>query len=109
MLSSKRSPALSIPMPRLWSKDGSGRGSVLESADDRGENGAGNAAAGHLADNAADIRGRGAIGKQRDQHTEDLSPGAAADRACDGISQRAKIDILGRTGGDIAADRAAPT
>jgi hypothetical protein len=35
-----------------------------------------------------------------------LSPGAAADRTRDGISERAKIDILGRAGSDIAADRA---
>jgi hypothetical protein len=35
-----------------------------------------------------------------------LSPGAAADRTGDGISERAKIDILGRAGGDIATDRA---
>src|SRR6202011_3302104 len=38
----------------------SSRRLVLDGADDRGQNGAGHAAAGHLADNAADIRGRGA-------------------------------------------------
>src|ERR1700730_2410575 len=84
----------------------SSRRPVLDGADDCGQNGAGHAATGHLADNAADIRGRGAIGQQRNQHTKDLSPGAAADRTRDGISERAKINILARAGSDIAADRA---
>jgi len=84
----------------------SSRRPVLDGADDRGENRAGHAAAGHLADDAADIRGRGAIGEQRNQHPEELSPGAAADRPRDSISERTKIDILGRGGRDVAADSA---
>jgi hypothetical protein len=81
----------------------SSRRPVLDGADDRGKNGAGNATTGHLADDAADIRRRGTIGKQRNQHTEDLSPDAAADSSRDGVSKGPKIDILGRAGGDIAA------
>src|SRR5205823_13217761 len=65
---------------RSWLLDLSGRRPVLDGADDCGENSTGHAATGHLADDAADIRCRGAIGEQRNQHTEELSPGAAADR-----------------------------
>src|SRR5260221_10614853 len=43
----------------------SGRCPVLESPDDRREDGSSDAATGHLADDAADIRRRGAIGEQR--------------------------------------------
>jgi hypothetical protein len=81
----------------------SSRRPVLDGADDRGENRAGNATTGHLADDAADIRRGGTIGKQRNQHTEDLSPDAAADGPRDGVSKGSEIDILGRAGGDIAA------
>jgi hypothetical protein len=80
---------------------------VLEGADDRGENGTGNAATGDLADNTADIRRRSRIGEQRNQHAEDLSSGAAADGARQRVSERAEIDILGRTRGDIPTDGAA--
>jgi hypothetical protein len=81
----------------------SSRRPVLDGADDRREHGAGNPTASDLADDAADIRRRGTIGKERDQHTEDLSPGAAADCTGDGISERTKIDILGCAAGNIAA------
>ena len=69
---------------------------VLDGADDRGENGAGDAATGDLAYDAADIGRRGAIGQQRNQHAEKLPAGTAADGARDGISKRAEIDVLGR-------------
>jgi hypothetical protein len=84
-----------------------GRRPVLDGADDRGENRTGDAATGDLADDAADIRRRGAIGQQRNQHTENLSADTAADGARDGISKRAEIDVLGRAASDIAADGAA--
>src|SRR5437879_5152002 len=83
-------PAWSMRPLRAWLLDLSGRCSVLDGADDCGENRTGNTAAGHLADDAADIRRRGTIGEQRNQHAEELSPGAAADRARDGISKRTK-------------------
>src|SRR5258708_37793320 len=51
---------------RLPGADRSGR-FVLDRADNRGEHGAGHAATGHLADDAADIRRRGGIGQQRNQ------------------------------------------
>jgi hypothetical protein len=66
-----------------------------------------NAATGHLADDAADIRRRGGIGEQRDQHAEDLPSDAAADRARNGVSKRTEIDILGRARGNVSADGAA--
>jgi len=81
----------------------SSRRPVLDGADDCGKNRPGNTAAGHLADDAADIRRLSAVGKQRNQHTEELSPGAAADRTRDGVSEGSEIDILGHAGGDIAA------
>src|SRR5437016_1882078 len=80
ILKSKRSTALSMRLLRSSLLDLSGRRPVLDGADDCGENSTGHAATGHLADDAADIRCRGAIGEQRNQHTEELSPGAAADR-----------------------------
>ena len=86
--------------------DRSGR-PVLDGADDRGENGTGDTAAGDLADDAADIRRRSRIRQQRDQHAEDLSTGAAADGARERVAERAEIDVLGRPRGDIAADGAA--
>jgi len=87
-------------------KDGSGGGPVLDGADDRREYGTGNAAAGHLADDAADIRCRGGIGQQWDEHAEQLSPGPAANGAGDGVPKGAEIDVFGCVAGDIAADRA---
>src|ERR1700742_157164 len=51
--------------------DRSSRRLVLDGSDDGGEHGTGNATPGHLADDAADIRCRGRIGKQRKQHAED--------------------------------------
>src|SRR3954452_21756994 len=80
---------------------------VLDRADDRGENGSGNATAGHLADDAADVRGRSAVGEQRNQHAENLTAGAAANGTHDGIHKRPEIDVLGRASCDIAADGAA--
>src|SRR5206468_9654247 len=71
------------------------------------ENGTGDTATGDLADDAADIRRRGAIGQQWNQHTEQLSSGTAANGARDGISKRPKIDVLGGAACDIAADGAA--
>jgi hypothetical protein len=55
----------------VWSTETAFRSGrlVLDGADDRGEDGTGNAAAGDLADNAADTRRRGAIGEQRNQLT----------------------------------------
>jgi hypothetical protein len=80
---------------------------VLDGADDRRENRARDAATGHLADDAADIRRRGGICKQWNQHAEDLPPDAAADSARDGVSKRTEIDILGCAPGDISSDGAA--
>jgi len=80
---------------------------ILDGADDRRENSTRNAATGHLTDDAADIRRRGGIGEQGNQHSEDLSPDAAADRTRDGISDCTEIDILGRSRGNISADGAA--
>jgi hypothetical protein len=96
-------PALKMPESVSWSS----RRPVLDGADDCGKNGAGNATTGHLADDAADIRRRCTIGKQRNQHAEDLSSDAAADSPRDGVSKGSEIDILGRAGGDIAAYGAA--
>src|SRR5713101_9816353 len=76
---------------------------VLDGTDDRRENGTRDAATGHLADDAADIRRRGRIGEQRNQHAEDLSAYAATHRTCDGVSKRAEIDILSCARGDISA------
>src|ERR1700761_3383255 len=87
----------------LWSS----RRPVLDGTDDRGEDGTGYAAAGDLADDAADIRRRAGIGQQRNQCAQNLSSDAAAHCTGDGISKRTEIDVLGRAGGDIAADRAA--
>jgi hypothetical protein len=80
---------------------------VLDGTDDCRQNRAGNAATGHLADDAADIRRRGGVGEQRNQHAEDLSPDAAPDRTRDGVSKRTEIDVLGGACGNIAADGAA--
>jgi hypothetical protein len=80
---------------------------ILDSADDGGEYRTRNAATGYLADDAADIWRRSRVGEQRNQHAEDLPPGAAADRTCDGVSNRPKIDVLGGARGDIPADGAA--
>jgi hypothetical protein len=80
---------------------------VLDGTDDRRENGTRDAATGHLADDAADIRRRGRIGQQRNQHAEDLSAHAATHRTCDGVSKRTEIDIPGRARGNISADGAA--
>jgi hypothetical protein len=82
-------------------------GFVLDGANDGREHGARNAATGHLADNAADIRRRGRIGEQWKQHSEDLSPDAAADGTRKRVSKRTEIDILGSARGDISADGAA--
>jgi hypothetical protein len=87
----------------LGFSDGSG-GLVLEGADDCGENGTGNAATGDLADNAADIRRRSRIRKQRNQYAENLSSGAAADGARKRVSEGTEIDVLGRSSGDISTD-----
>src|SRR5258708_31016469 len=87
--------------------DWSGRRPVLDGADDRGQDRPCNAATGHLADDAADIRCRGGIGEQRDQHAEDLAPDATADRTRAGISKWTEIDILGGARRNIAADSAA--
>src|SRR5262249_1659359 len=84
----------------------SSRSAVLDDADDRCEHGPSHAAACNLSDNAADIRRRGAIGEQRNQHAEDLAPDPATDRSGDGVSKRPQIDILGGIGDDVAADRA---
>src|ERR1700722_6652502 len=88
------------------SADSSG-GLVLESADDRGENGPRHATSGDLADDAADIRCRSAVGEQRQQHAEDLSPDAAADGAGDSISDCPEFDVLRRARRDISTDSAA--
>src|ERR1700674_3061332 len=79
---------------------------ALESADDRRENGTRHATTGHLADDAADIRCRSAIGEQRKQHAEDLSPDAAANSPRDSIPECTEIDILGRARRDVSADGA---
>jgi hypothetical protein len=83
------------------------RGPVLDGTDDRRENGTRNAAPGHLADDAADIRRQGGIGEQRNQHAEDLSSYSATNRTCDSVSKRTEIDIFGCARGDISADGAA--
>jgi mannose-6-phosphate isomerase-like protein (cupin superfamily) len=85
----------------------SSRRPVLDRANDRRENGAGNATASDLAHDTTDIRRGGAVGQQRDQHTEDLSPDATTHCARDCVSKRAQIDGLGRIGGDISTDSAA--
>src|SRR5258708_14343332 len=87
--------------------DWSGRRPVLDGADDRGQDRPRNAATGHLADDAADIRCRGGIGEQRDQHAADLSPDATADATRDGISKRTDIDILDGPRPTLTADCAA--
>ena len=48
------------------------------------------------------FRRRRTVGGQRNPYTDDLSSGCA-DRAGDGVSKRAKIDILGCAAGDVAA------
>src|SRR3984885_13862662 len=83
----------------------SGR-TVLDRADDCSEDGACNAATGRLADDGADIRRRCGIGQQRNQRTEKLAAGAAADRARDGISNCAEIDVLGGTSSYVSSDGA---
>ena len=85
----------SCPAPFMTAERSSRRRPVLDGADDRRENGTRDAATGHLADDAADIRRRGGIGKQRNQHAEDLSPDAAANGPREGVSKRTEIDILG--------------
>jgi hypothetical protein len=80
---------------------------VLDGADDRRQHGACNATTGNLTDDAADIRRRGGIGKQWNQHAKDLSAGAAADGACDGVAKRTEIDVLGGASRNISADGAA--
>src|SRR6202051_4776187 len=80
-----------------WSR----RRPVLDRADDRRQHGARNATTGNLTDDAADIRRRGGIRKQWNQHAKDLSAGAAADGARDGISKRTEIDILGGAGRNV--------
>ncbi len=67
----------------------------------------GHAATGHLADNAADIGRRGAIGEQRNQHAEQLSSGAAADGPDDGVCNVPRSMFLAAPGDDIAADGSA--
>src|SRR3984957_14279659 len=93
--------------PRLVAGAGMSGRLVLQCADDCGENGTRHATAGDLADDATDIRRRGAVGEQRKQHAKDLSPDTTADGSCDRIPERTEIDILGRAGGDISADSAA--
>src|ERR1700730_17753847 len=61
------------PAP-LTIADWSGRRPVFDGAHNRRQHCPCNAATGHLADDAADIRRRGGIGEQRDQHAEDLPP-----------------------------------
>src|SRR5450631_4615863 len=95
------------PAPFMIAERSSRRRPVLDGTDDRRENGTRNAATGHLADDAADIRRRGGIGEQRNQHAEDLSAYAATNRACDGVPERTEIDILGCARGDVSADGAA--
>jgi len=97
----------SCPAPFTIAERASRRRHVLDGADDRRKNGTRDAATGHLADDAADIRRRGGIGKQRNQHAEDLSPDAAANRPREGVSKRTEIDILGGARGGISADGAA--
>jgi hypothetical protein len=82
-------------------------GFILDGAYDGRENGTRNAAAGYLADDAADIRRRSRIGEQWNQHSEDLSAGAATDGTRKRVSQCPEIDILGGACGDISADGAA--
>src|SRR6266705_2824704 len=53
----------SCPAPFMIAERSSRRRPVLDGADDRRENGTRDAATGHLADDAADIRRRGGIGK----------------------------------------------
>jgi hypothetical protein len=77
---------------------------VLDGADDRRENGTRDAATGDLTDDASDIRRRGRIGEQGNQHAENLSPDAAADCTRDGIPDCTEIDILGGAPGNISAD-----
>jgi hypothetical protein len=91
---SLRRGAHRCPAPLMVSGRSSGR-SVLDGADDRRQHGAGNATPGRLADDAADIRRRAGIGEQRNQHTKDLSAGATADGAGDGICKCTEIDVLG--------------
>jgi hypothetical protein len=80
---------------------------VLDGADDRRKNRTRDAATGHLTDDAADVRRRGAIGEQGNQHPQDLSADAAPDRTRDGISDCTEIDILGCAAGNIPTDGAA--
>src|ERR1700720_1867045 len=94
------------PAP-LTIADWSGRRPVFDGAHNRRQHCPCNAATGHLADDAADIRRRGRIGEQRNQHAEDLSAYAATNRTRDGVSKRTEIDILGCVRGDISADGAA--
>src|ERR1700733_13804861 len=106
MVSSLRRGTHQCPAPLMVSDRSSSR-PVLDGAHDRRQHGASNAATGNLTDDAADIRRRCGIGKQWNQHAEDLSAGAAADGARDGISKRAEIDILGGAGRNVSTDGAA--
>src|SRR6202171_203293 len=78
----------SCPAPFMIAEPSSRRRPVLDGTDDRRENGTRDAATGHLADAAADIRRRGGIGEQRYQHAQDLCAYAATNRTCDGVSKR---------------------
>jgi hypothetical protein len=71
----------------------SSRRPILDRADDCRQHGACHAATCDLADNAADVRCGSAIGKQRNQRAEKLSPGSATDCARDGISKRTEIEL----------------
>src|SRR5215207_1215709 len=80
---------------------------ALNCADDRSENSASNTAARQLADDRANIGGRGRIGEHRNDHPENLPADTTTNGARDGVSNRAEIDVRGCLPGDVSANGAA--
>jgi hypothetical protein len=67
---------------------------VFHQGDDRGQNGAGNAAAGELPDQGADIDRAAGLCKGRNQGRQQLSADPAANCACNRVSGGAQAEFL---------------
>src|SRR5580692_5155941 len=77
---------------------------VLDDADDRGQDRASHAAADRLADHRADIDIASRTLQHRQQRGEQRAAARTADRAGNGIAERAEIDVLHRRARGIATE-----
>src|SRR5262249_61352579 len=79
---------------------------VLDRADPRSADRAGNAAAHRLSEHRTNVETACASGQHRQQGGEKLAAARAAERAGDGVAERAEVEVLERGAGGITAGRA---